>query len=75
VTPVAPEDILDRSLEFEKRGLSGMDAVHIACAEKAKADFFVTCDNRLIKKLQRVDNIEIPCYNIINFVSGEVFKK
>ncbi len=67
------EDILDRSLEFEKRGLYGMDAVHIACAEKAKADFFVTCDDRLIKKLQRVDNIEIPCYNIINFVSGGGF--
>ncbi len=30
---------LDRSLEFEKYGLMGMDAVHIACAEKAKADF------------------------------------
>ena len=31
------EGILDRSLEFEKYGLMGMDAVHIACAEKAKA--------------------------------------
>ena len=68
------EGILDRSLEFEKYGLMGMDAVHIACAEKAKADFFVTCDDNLIKKLERIDNIGIAYYNVIDFVSKEVFK-
>jgi hypothetical protein len=66
--------ILDRSLELEKCGLMGMDAVHIACAEKAKADFFITCDNDLIKKLERIDNIKIAFYNVIDFVSREVFK-
>jgi len=68
------EGILDRSLEFEKYGLMGMDAVHIACAEKAKADFFVTCDDNLIKNLKRIDNIRIAYYNVIGFVSREVFK-
>ena len=66
--------ILDRSLEFEKYGLIGMDAVHIACAEKAKANFFVTCDDNLIKKLERIDNIGIVYFNVIDFVSREVFK-
>jgi len=41
--------LLHRSLEFEKYGLMGMDAMHVACAENAKADFFVTCDDNLIK--------------------------
>lgn len=68
------EGILDRSQEFEKYGLMGMDAVHIACAEKAKADFFVTCDDNLIKKLKRIDDIRIAFYNLIDFVSREVFK-
>lgn len=68
------EGILDRSLEFEKYGLMGMDAVHIACAEKAKVDFFVTCDDNLIKKLTQIDNIEVIYYNVINFVAREVFK-
>jgi len=68
------DGILDRSLEFEKYDLMGMDAVHVACAEKAKADFFVTCDDDLIKKLGRIDNIKIAFYNIIDFVSREVFK-
>jgi len=54
--------------------LTGMDAVHIACAEKAKADFFVTCDDDLVKKLERIDKIGIAYYNIIDFISKEVFK-
>ena len=66
--------ILERSTELEKYGLMGMDAVHIACAEKAKADFFVTCDKNLIKKLEKVDKIEITYYNLIDFISKEVFK-
>lgn len=66
--------ILERSIELEKYGLTGMDAVHIACAEKAKADFFVTCDDDLVKKLERIDKIGIAYYNIIDFISKEVFK-
>lgn len=68
------EGILDRSLEFEKYGLMGMDALHIACAEKAKADFFVTCDDDLIGKLKLIDNIRIAFHSMIDFVSKEVFK-
>lgn len=66
--------ILERSIELEKYGLTGMDAIHIACAEKAKADFFITCDDGLFKKLERVDKIGIVYYNIIDFISKEVFK-
>ena len=66
--------ISERSIELEKYGLTGMDAVHIACAEKAKADFFVTCDDNLLKKLERIDKIEVAYYIIIDFISKEVFK-
>ncbi len=66
--------ILERSIELEKSGLMGMDAVHIACAEKRKVDFFITCDDSLVKKLKRIDQIGISYYNLIDFVSKEVFK-
>lgn len=66
------ESILERSLELEKQGLSGMDAIHVACAERANADFFITCDDKLIKKLQRIDNIGILYYNVIDFIYKEV---
>jgi len=67
--------ILDKALELDKCGLMGMDALHIACAQKAKVDFFITCDDNLLKKLKRVDNSGLKCYNIIDFISREVFKR
>ncbi|MDO8931692.1 MAG: hypothetical protein Q7U97_04800, partial [Rhodocyclaceae bacterium] len=27
-------------------GSSGLDALHLACAEKLKCDYFITCDDR-----------------------------
>jgi len=52
-----------------------MDAVHIACAEKAEADFFITCDDGLINKLERIDKIGIKYYNIIEFISRTMIHK
>ena len=65
--------IVNRALEHENIGLTGMDALHVACAEKAKADFFVTCDDRLIKKLKNMSNLEVTCCSLVEFVSQEVF--
>jgi hypothetical protein len=67
--------ILDKALELEESGLMGMDALHIACAQKAKVDFFITCDDDLLKKLKRLDNSGLKCYNIIDFISKEVFER
>jgi len=68
------EEILNRSLELEKHGLMGMDAVHIACSEKASVDFFITCDDKLIKNLKQIDNIRIAYHSAIDFAYKEVFK-
>lgn len=67
-------EIVDRSIGLEKLGLMGMDAVHVACAEKAKTNFFITCDNSLLNKLKRIDTIQVRCYNLLDFLSKEVFK-
>jgi len=68
------ETIATRAVQLENRGLMGMDAMHIACAEKAKADFFVTCDDKLIKKLDRINDIKIVCRNLIDFVFREILR-
>jgi predicted nucleic acid-binding protein len=34
--------------------LRGFDALHLACAEAADVDIFVTCDDRLLAALQRL---------------------
>lgn len=39
-----------RMVDFlEASGIKGMDAVHLAIASTAQVDFFVTCDDRLLK--------------------------
>ncbi|MBN1905823.1 MAG: PIN domain-containing protein [Deltaproteobacteria bacterium] len=67
------DNILDHALELEKSGLLGMDALHVACAKYAKVDSFITCDDSLLKKLKRIDNVGIKYYNIIDFIYREVF--
>ena len=67
------EQIVNRALEHENMGISGMDALHVACAEKGKVDFFVTCDDRLIKKLKSMNNLGVTCCSLVEFVTQEVF--
>jgi predicted nucleic acid-binding protein len=40
---------LERAKELQKLGFQGYDALHIACAESAKAEVFLTTDDRLLK--------------------------
>ena len=39
-----------RAQEIEALGIQGVDALHLACAERLKAGYFVTCDDRIIRK-------------------------
>lgn len=64
---------VNRALEHEKTGINGMDALHVACAEKAKVDFFVTCDDRLTKNLKERPDLRVSCCSLLELVSQEVF--
>lgn len=44
------EDIRKRARGLENHGLDPMDALHVACAEAAQVDYFVTCDDRISKR-------------------------
>jgi predicted nucleic acid-binding protein len=39
-----------RATEIETLGIKGMDALHLASAERLNADYFVTCDDRIIRR-------------------------
>ena len=45
-----------RALELEQRGFVGLDALHLACAESAGADVFLTTDDRLLRLAARHTN-------------------
>ena len=50
------------------------DALHLACAETAGCDYFVTCDDALIGTFQRKrrrPNLKIKAINPVEFVRNE----
>jgi len=50
-----------------------MDALHVACAEETRADYFVSCDDVLIKRLARVEDLKVHAVGLLEFISREVF--
>lgn len=63
--------ILAESLE--NLGVIPMDAVHLALASTAKADFFTTCDDKLIKKAQIITGLDCKVISVLNLIQ-EVIK-
>ena len=69
------ERLENRAEEIEKRGFMAMDALHIACAEAAKSDFFITCDDLLLRKGKaNKDKLKVRIVDLMEFFSEEVFK-
>ena len=61
----ADEDIRLRGERLEQQGLKAIDALHVACAEAAGSEYFLTCDDRLIKHYKD-DRFEV--INPVDFV-------
>jgi predicted nucleic acid-binding protein len=67
------DNIARRAFELEKKGIMGMDALHVACAEEAGADYFVSCDDVLVRRLNKIDDIKVQAVGLLEFISREVF--
>ena len=48
------EEIEQRAQAFNQAGIKPLDALHLACAVQAAADYFCTCDDRLLKRARVV---------------------
>lgn len=44
------DTIEQRAQNLEREGVKPVDALHVACAEQTKCDYFLTCDDRLIRR-------------------------
>jgi predicted nucleic acid-binding protein len=44
-----------RARRFEATGMKPLDALHLASAVEAEADFFCTCDDRLLKRAREAE--------------------
>lgn len=52
------ERIEQRSRHFVQMGIKIMDALHLAVAEAAGADYFCTCDDRFLRRAKAVAGLQ-----------------
>jgi predicted nucleic acid-binding protein len=54
-------EVVAQAEQIEKTDrIKGVDALHLACAEAAGVDYFVTCDDRLIRRYSGQVAIKTP---------------
>lgn len=60
--------IQTRARELEARGIRGMDALHLACAEAARVDTFCSCDDRLLRKARTIVGLHVRVVSLLELV-------
>lgn len=60
------DSIRSRALALEQAAVKALDALHLACAEAAGAERFLTCDDRLIRRYSGQMIVESP----VTFTTG-----
>ena len=64
---------LKRGRHLVTLGFSAVDALHLALAEKYNVDYFITCDNAIIKLYRKhQDVIKIKLVGLLEFIALEV---
>ena len=63
---VEPDNWITGKPSFQEWGLDALDALHLAAAKAAECDYFLTCDDRLLKRAQDMTRMKV--YNPVNFV-------
>jgi len=58
------EGIIQRATLLEGQGLGAIDALHVACAEASGCDYFLTCDDRLVRRYSG----QLKVVNPVSFV-------
>jgi predicted nucleic acid-binding protein len=58
---------------LEKDGVAAMDAVHLAIASCAGADFFVTCDDKLLRKSRASTHLKCQVRPLLGIIA-EILK-
>lgn len=53
------EGLTDLALQVHNKGIKKLDSLHIACAVKSKADYFLTTDDGILKKAAVIQGIRI----------------
>ena len=72
---VVSDNVIVRAVSLEHAGIEPIDALHLACAESGGAEYFVTCDDNIIKKARKDQAmVQMAVCGPLEFVLKEVFK-
>ena len=52
------------------KGIKSLDALHLACAEASGCDYFLTCDDRIVKRYAGHLQVKNPA-DFIFLMTGE----
>jgi predicted nucleic acid-binding protein len=65
---IVTEKEKSRAAEMLTYGIKPLDALHIALAESGNADYFCTCDDKLLRNLQKVKDLTVKVINPVDLV-------
>ena len=71
VFQIISDKILKRAQEIESEGIRGCDSLHLACAEASEIDFFITCDDKIIKRYNGKIEIKNPVEFTMNILKED----
>jgi predicted nucleic acid-binding protein len=54
---------------FVEAGVKPIDAPHLALASTAKADYFCTCDDKLLKKAKKLKDLETKVVSPLQLIA------
>lgn len=58
----------NRAMEFIQFGIKPLDALHLALAESGKADYFCTCDDRILRNAKKIKDLSVKVINPVDLV-------
>ena len=62
------DNIEAMALTFEQNGICAMDAIHLALASNAQADYFCTCDDALHRKALSLAGLNCKIITLLGLV-------
>ncbi len=58
----------ERAINLTTFGIKSLDALHLSLAETGKADYFCTCDDRLLRNSKKVADLAVKVINPVDLV-------
>lgn len=65
---IASDPAIAHAESLEASGLGAIDALHVAVASEGRVDYLVTCDDRLLKRVQHLEGLSCKVISALSLV-------